>query len=743
MQQEDITYNSQLTRDEKKDIVRNYRKLLSATRYIFDSNDQKQIRKAIELATKHKTEVRRPSGKPSILHSLEIANIVATEIGLGRTSVICALLYDLIQNEDIEKLNLEGIFRKNVIEIISGLLKVQELYEKGVAVDSENFRKLLLSLAQDVRVILIILADRLETMRSLNLYSKNAQKKIAGEVGYLYAPMAHRLGLYSMKSEMEDSVMKYTNRKVYNFISNKLKETKVERDKYILDFIEPLEKELNKANLKFTIKGRTKSIHSIYTKMKKQNTPFEKVFDLFAIRVILDSEEKHEKADCWKVYSIVTDKYQPNPARLRDWLSIPKSNGYESLHTTVLGPDKKWIEVQIRSERMNEVAEKGLAAHWKYKGIKGEKGLDQWLSNIREVLENPELNAIDFIDDFKLNLYNKEVFVFTPKGELRRLPKGATVLDFAFDIHSGIGSKCVGGKINGKHASIKQELHNGDHIEIITNKTQKPTKEWLNVVATSRAKSKLKQALKEIDNKEAEIGKEILERRLKNSKIEIKDQLIHQLVKFFKCKTINDFYYDIAHEQIDIADIKNFISGLNKKESDASNEEVTHQKSAHNFTVRNNENNYDDVLVIDEKLKGVDYSLATCCNPIFGDDIFGFVSSSGGIKIHRASCPNAPDLHGRFGYRIVNAQWTTNSSANFQAIIKITGADDIGIVSNISQVITKDMNVNMRSISIDSDEGTFEGTVTVFVNNIDELDLLIRKIKNVKGVYNASRIDNN
>ncbi len=733
-----------ISKEEVAEIKSKYRKLLWACKNILTKEDIKEVREAIELALKRKTEYRRPSGILSAIHSLEVAYIVATEIGLGRTSIICALLYDVIQHEDVEKNEIADIFGKNVEDVIAGLIKVKNLYVKDSSVQTDNFRKLLLSFAKDVRVILIILADRLETMRNLKLYDVESQVKIASEVGFLYAPMAHRLGLYSIKSEMEDLVMKYTNREMYTYIAKRLNETKRERDKYIKDFIDPLKKELEEAGLKFEIKGRTKTIHSIHNKMKKQNTPFENVYDLFAIRVILDSKERDEKADCWKVYSIVTDKYQPNPTRLRDWLSIPKSNGYESLHTTVLGPEKKWVEVQIRTQRMNEVAEKGLAAHWKYKGGKGEEGMDEWLSNIRDVLENPELNAIDFIDDFKLNLYDKEVFVFTPKGDLKRLPKGATVLDFAFDIHSAIGVKCIGAKINGKHASIKDVLKNGDYIEVITSKTQEPRKEWLHVVATSRAKSKLKQALKDIEYKEAEYGKETLIRRLKNWKLDLTDQLVHQLVKYFKMKSINDFYREIGTGNIDVAHVKDYILQQEKKESEKDQNELAALKSATNFVAAMNEDELevsDDVLVIDQNLKNVDYTLAKCCNPIFGDDIFGFVSSLGGIKIHRKSCPNAPEMMTKFGYRIVDAKWSTGVSASFQITLKITGTDDIGIVSNISQVITKDLKLKMRSISIDSQEGSFEGTVTVFVNDTKMLDLIIKKIKNVKGVYSVVRID--
>jgi len=574
-------------------------------------------------------------------------------------------------------------------------------------------------------------------MRTLELYQEEDQLRISSEVGYLYAPMAHRLGLYVIKSEMEDLVMKFSNRDMYKFIAKKLNETKRARDKYIHEFIEPLKKELQEHGLKFEIKGRTKTIHSIYNKIKKQNTKFENVYDLFAIRVILDSQIKNEKAECWQVYSVVTDKYQPNPSRLRDWVSVPKTNGYESLHTTVLGPQNKWVEVQIRTERMNEVAEKGLAAHWKYKGVKGERGMDEWLSNVREILENPELNAVDFIDDFKLNLYDEEVFVFTPKGDLRRLKKGATVLDFAFDIHSEVGKKCVGARIDHRNVPIKYVLQNGDHVEILTSTNQEPKQDWLKIVVTSKAKTKLKQAIRELQYKEAEMGREVLSRRFKNWKLELNDQLLNQLVKQFGFKTIHDFMRAVAMEKIDFVRIKDFIVQSEKREQD---EVEPAEKSAADFYTTEEDLPEDDVLMIDRNLTNVDYKLAKCCNPIFGDEIFGFVAAAGGIKIHRANCPNAPDMRNKFGYRIVKAQWTVGSDTSYQATLKITGVDDIGIVTNISQVITKEMKVKMRSISVDSHEGVFEGTVTIFVDNTDRLTMLIKKIKNVKGVYSVSRV---
>jgi GTP pyrophosphokinase len=736
-----------LTKEERKDIIEKYRLLLKSSKNILHANDAQLIRQALDMAgRKDNVFHRRPSGVLSIVHALDVAHIVVNEIGLGRTSLICALLYDALQSSRLPAEALSGQFDEHVTNITDGLMKVAQLYEQNRAIQSENFRKLLLTFAQDVRVVLIIIADRLHTMRTLDGYDEDSQAKISSEVAYLYAPMAHRLGLYNIKSEMEDLVMKFTNRKLYKFIAKKLNETKRARDKYIAEFIAPLKKELERHDLKFEIKGRTKTIHSIHNKMKKQNVDFEQVFDLFAIRIILDSEEQNEKADCWKVYSVVTDKYQPNPSRLRDWLSIPKSNGYESLHTTVLGAENKWVEVQIRTQRMNEIAEKGLAAHWRYKGIQGEAGMDQWLSNIREILENPERNAIDFIDDFKLNLYDEEVFVFTPMGDLRRLPKGATVLDFAFDIHSEVGKKCVGARVNNRNVPIKHELQNGDHVEIQTSKQQEPKLDWLNIVVTSRAKTKLKQAIRELQYKEAEMGREVLIRRLKNWKFELTDLVLHQLVKKFKFKSVHDFYREVALEKVDIMSIKEFLQEEERKDKDAEKTTIAESsiRSAENFVQQSDmETGFDDVLVIDKNLSKVDYKFAKCCNPILGDDVFGFVAATGGVKIHRTSCPNATDMRTKFGYRIVKARWTGGAEASFQATLKIIGNDDIGIVTNISQVITKETKVRMRSITVNSNEGTFEGTVAVFVHNTDDLNLLIKKLKNINGVYEVSRIDSN
>lgn len=729
-----------LTPLENKQILNSYRALLRASRSFITDADIKQIRQAILFSTRKSEVLRRPSGTPSLLHSLEITRIVVEEIGVGRTSLICSLLYDVLRHGEITIDEIRHRFGNYVADIMDGLGKVAALYERNASVQTDNFRKLLLTFAQDVRVILIIIADRLRIMRTLDLYKPELHPKITSEVSYLYAPMAHRLGLYSIKSEMEDLVMKYTNRDMYKFIAHKLNETKRARDKYIGEFIAPLKEELDKQSLSFDIKGRTKTINSIYSKMKKQNVEFEQVFDLFAIRVILDSSEKNEKADCWKVYSIITDRYQPNPSRLRDWLSVPKSNGYESLHSTVLGPKSKWVEVQIRTRRMDEIAERGLAAHWRYKGIKGEQGMDKWLGNIREILDNPEINAVDFIDDFKLNLYDEEVFVFTPKGDLKRLPKGATILDFAFDIHTQIGKKCVGARVNQKNVSIKHVLQNGDTVEILTASNQAPKPDWLNIVVTSRARTKLKQALREIEYKEAEMGRELLERRLKNWKLDLNDQTIVLLIKQFGYKTVHDFFRDIAIDKLDVVAVKEFLQKEPDKEATGEDQTI---RSAQNFKAPSpsEEIASEDVLMIDRNLSNVDYRLAKCCNPIFGDEIFGFVSINGGIRIHRTSCPNAPDMQRKYGYRIVNAQWSGEAGGSYQASLRITGEDDIGIVTNISQVVSKEMGLKMRSINVHSHEGIFEGTISVFVNNKQLLNTLIKKVKSIRGVYTVSRID--
>lgn len=698
----------------------------------------------IELKTifkKHYTEYTSEEAAPgrSLSDKIRIVEIILNEIGLGKAAVLSILLHELVEKKLLSVEEIEKKFHTQVSSVIQGMLRVGELYERKSSLETENFRKLFLTFAEDIRVILIIIAEHLQIMRTLDSYPESNRQNIARESSFLYAPLAHRMGLYAIKTEFEDLSLKYTNRDIYRDIAHKINETKRSRDQYISEFITPLKEKLNETGFKFEIKGRTKSIHSIYSKIKKQNTPFENIYDLFAIRVILDVPIEKEKAACWQAYSIVADMYQPNPKRLRDWLSIPKTNGYESLHTTVLGPEGKWVEVQIRTVRMDEIAEKGLAAHWKYKGIKSESGMDEWLKNIREILENPELNAIDFMDDFKLNLYDKEVFVFTPNGDLHKLPKGATALDFAFSIHSGLGSKCVGAQVNGKNMTIKYVLNNGDQVKVLTSPTQKPNPAWLKVVTTSKAKTKIRQALKEVEFKDAEMGRETLVRRFKNWKIDLDDGKISRLAKKKGFKTVSDFYQEIAHEKLDMHVVRDAYVDLDK----LTTSEQPETRSAESFSKEINSSEItgkEDVLVIGEDLKGVDFRLAKCCNPIFGDDVFGFVSVVGGIKIHRTDCPNAPQMIARFGYRIVKARWSGKSvGSQYPITLHIVGHDDIGIVTNITSLISKEKNISLRSISIDSNAGLFQGNLTIMVNDTKELDGILKKIKIVKGVKSVSR----
>ncbi len=657
--------------------------------------------------------------------AFDIATIILKEMELGSSSALCALLYETGLTHAVDQ-------DSNTQIILNGLDKVKELYNKNTAIETENFRKLLLTLAQDIRVILIMVAERLWLMRHLKEYSPEDQVKIATETSYLYTPLVHRMGLYAIKSELEDVSLKFTNRKIYSEIAKKLSETKRSRDTYIDNFIAPVKEKLEKAGFKFEIKGRTKTIYSILNKMQKQDTAFEDIYDLFAIRVILDSKLKDEKSDCWRVYSIVTDMYQPNPKRLRDWLSIPKSNGYECLHTTVMGPEGKWVEVQIRTERMNNVAEKGLAAHWRYKGVQSEKGLDELMEGIREILENPETNAVDFMDEFRLGLYEKEVFVFTPSGELRKLHKGATVLDFAFDIHTKVGSQCVGAFINGKNVNLRQVLQNGDQVHIKTSSTQVPKQAWLKIVTTSKAKNKINQALREAKNKEADLGRELLSRRFKNWKLPIDESVTHRLVKKFKYTTDTEFFYDIHIGVLDTSAIRDVYNQMmddsTSEEQIAANEE---KRKAENYV---HQNDAEDVLTIDGKLQGVDYTLGKCCHPVKGDEIFGFLTSTGGLKIHRKSCPNALDMISRYDYRIVKAQWSGDNHHNREIILHVTGVDNIGVVTNISQVLTRESRVKVRSINLDSADGFFNGDISLFVNDGTALKSVIKKIKEIKGV---------
>jgi GTP pyrophosphokinase len=725
---------------ERVEILRRYRSLLRAVKPFMKKGDKRLLRTAFDMALDAHKDMRRKSGEPYIYHPLEVARITVEEIGLGTTSVICALLHDVVEDTEITLEEIEQEFGNVVARIIDGLTKISGLYNKSTNTSdqAENFRKMLLTLADDVRVILIKLADRLHNMRTLDSMPKEKQLKIASETSFLFAPLAHRLGLYAVKSELEDLALKYTEPEVYKDIARKLQETKAKRDRFIRDFIVPIRREMETTGMSFEIKGRPKSIFSIWNKMRKQGVEFEEVYDLFAIRIIIDSEPEREKADSWRAYSVVTDLYQPNPKRLRDWISTPKANGYESLHTTVMGAGGRWVEVQIRTRRMDEIAEKGLAAHWKYKETGSDNAFDDWLRRIREVLENPEPNALEFIDNFKLQLYAKDVFAFTPKGDLIKLPGGATALDFAFEIHTDIGMKCIGAKVNHKIVPLSYELQNGDQVEILTSSIQKPKADWLNFVTTAKAKSKIKQAIKDYRREMAEQGKDIFERKMKQWKTPITEELMAKVVKQFNVQSATDLHYLIATERLDLAQLKAFILNPNKGEN-----RTAPRIDEKNFgsLVRSNSSAADDLLIIDDKISKIDYTLANCCNPIPGDEIFGFVTINEGIKIHRVNCPNAVHLLSKYSYRVVKAKWTAASAVSFLAGIRITGLDDIGIISGISQVISNDLKVNMRSISVVSNDGMFEGNIMVFVNDTKHLETLMRKLLQVKGVLKVSRFD--
>lgn len=721
--------------EETTEILNHLRDIIGET---LKSDDEQQLREQLTTAIVEGHIQRDIFGLNPILQALRTAQIAVDEIGLKRDGVLATMLFTLVLNGHLTLEDTETKFGTSVAHIIHGLVKIHNLYKKNPIIESENFRNLLISFSEDMRVILIMIADRVNLMRQIrDTEAKEAQKEVSEEASYLYAPLAHKLGLYKLKSELEDLSLKYLEHDAYYMIKNSLNATKTSRDAYIKRFIGPIEEQLRNAGLKFHMKGRTKSIHSIWQKMKKQKCKFEGIYDLFAIRIILDSPLEKEKMQCWQVYSIITDMYQPNPKRLRDWLSVPKSNGYESLHITVLGPENKWVEVQIRTERMDEIAEHGLAAHWRYKGIKSEGSIDEWLANIRSALENND--DLQLMDQFKMDLYEDEVYVFTPKGDLLKFPKGATILDFAYYIHSNIGNTCTGGKINGKAVSFREKLHSGDTVEILTQSNQKPKRDWLNIVKSSKAKAKIRLALKETQAKDGLYAKELLERRFKNKKIEIEESLMSHIIKKLGYKETSDFYKDIADEKLDVntvieryIEVRDHDSGTRQAES------------AENFEYKNPNEKFaykeDDVLVIDRNLKGIDYKLAQCCHPIYGDDVFGFVTVSGGITIHRNTCPNAPELRKRFGYRIVKAKWSGKGSSQYAITLRIIGNDDIGIVSNITNIISKEDKLTMRSINIDSHDGLFSGNVVLMIEDNSKLNQLIKKLKTVKGVKQIIRI---
>ncbi|MEE1943510.1 bifunctional (p)ppGpp synthetase/guanosine-3',5'-bis(diphosphate) 3'-pyrophosphohydrolase [Pedobacter sp. KR3-3] len=724
---------------EKQEILKRYRALLRASKSTLQKGDKKEIRKAFEMALDSHKDMRRKSGEPYIYHPIAVAQIAAEEIGLGTTSIVCALLHDVVEDTDITLDDIEREFGKKTAKIIDGLTKISGVFDYNSSLQAENFRKMLLTLADDVRVILIKLADRLHNMRTMDFMPRHKQLKIASETIYLYAPLAHRLGLYAIKSELEDLSMKYLEPDTYKFIATQLNEKKAERNSFIKAFVEPINEILAEQGLVANVYGRPKSIHSIWNKMKKKNIPFEEVYDLFAIRIILDSPPEREKADCWKAYSIVTDLYRPNPDRLRDWVSSPKGNGYESLHTTVMGPKGQWVEVQIRTQRMNEIAEKGFAAHWKYKESTNDNGLDQWIQKVREMLSNPEANALDFLDDFKMNLFSDEIFIFTPKGALLQLPLGATALDFAFEIHTDVGAKCIGAKVNHKLVPLSHKLQNGDQVEIITSGKQVPKEDWLNIVVTAKAKSKIKSSLKEEKRKVAEAGKEILERKLKSLKITYNTDNLNKLTYFFKLQSTQDLFIGVANGKIELKDLKEYLSSEKEIENRGNDFKTDgRQVEALLNKVKGPES---DILLIGEDLQKIDYTLAACCNPIPGDDVFGFVTVNEGIKIHRTNCPNAAQLMANYGYRIVKAKWNGQKELTFLTGLHIVGIDDVGLINNITKVISNDFKVNMRSITVDTNDGIFDGSIMVFVNDTDHLDNLIKNLLEVKGVTGVTRFD--
>jgi GTP pyrophosphokinase len=673
----------------------------------------------------------------------QTAEILREEIGLKGDALQAVTLIPEVDEGKLTLDEVEAQYGPQVSRILHGLNRIQQLYQKNPVIESENFRNLLLSFAEDMRVILIMIADRVNLMRQIrDTENVEAKLEVSQEAAYLYAPLAHKLGLYKLKSELEDLSLKYLEHDAYYMIREKLNETKASRDAYIAAFIRPVEEKVKAAGIQCHIKGRTKSIHSIWEKMKKQKCGFEGIYDLFAIRIIIDCPEDKEKMQCWQAYSIVTDMYQPNPKRLRDWLSVPKSNGYESLHITVLGPEQKWVEVQIRTERMDEIAERGVAAHWRYKGVKGEGGLDEWLTGIRNMLEHSD--GLEAMDQFKMDLYEDEVFVFTPRGDLYKFPVGATVLDFAYHIHSKLGNQCTGGRINGKVVSIRQLLKSGDQVEILTSSQQKPRQEWLSIVKTSRAKSKIRLALKETQVKEGLFAKEMLERKFKNRKIEQEEATMFHVIKKLGFKEVSDFYKQIADGQLDVNTVIDKYVELKEGEKVVTGDNMA--RSASEFDLdesrfsQMNAHMTDDTLVIDRDLKGLDYQLARCCHPIYGDPIFGFVTINGGIKIHRQDCPNAPELRRRYGYRIVKAKWSGKGSSQYSITLRVIGNDDIGIVNNLTSIISKDERLVLRSINIDSHDGLFSGNLVVMLEDTSRLEALIKKLRTVKGVKQVERI---
>jgi len=727
------------TEELQQQVLTQYRGLIRTCQEEYDKEAMKLIRNSLDFLIAQTPQDQGRSDLHPVLYAIQLARMTVKELGLDALGVSSVLVLHCVEQLSIPVENVHAELGKRTAIIIEELLKISDLDTTTSSGQAENMRNLILTLATDFRVILVKIAERLFRMRRISSLDEKEQIALSCEAKYIYSPLAHRLGLYNVMSEMEDISMSVLEKETYQSIGQKLKATHVRRTRFIREFIQPVEEDLGKEKFKVEIKGRPKAISSIWRKMRKQKVEFEEIYDKFAIRIIVDTPPKKEKADCWRVYSIITDHYQPNPERLRDWISAPKSNGYESLHTTVVVPGGDWVEVQIRTRRMNEIAERGLAAHWKYKGIKGQAGIDQWIERVREALETSDVDASNLIEDLKLSQFSKEIFVFTPNGDLKKFSENATILDFAFDIHTDVGTSCVGAKVNGKNVPIRYTLKNGDRVEIMRSKNQKPKMDWLNVVVTSKAKTKIKQALKEAKLKESEQGKEILKRRFRNWKVEFDDSSVRRVIQHFKYRDAIDLYYDIATEKVDLLQIKELLTTA-RKPQEGKPEKI--EEHAVERLVSHATQETGEFLVIDDKLANVDFKLAKCCNPIHGDSIFGFVTISSGITIHRMNCPNAQQLLSRYAYRVVKARWNqAEKGSNFPVTLQITGVDDLGIVSNISDVISKDLQVNMRSISIESNDGMFEGTITLFVKDIRHLEALTRKLKKVKGVMNIRRFD--
>lgn len=722
---------------ENKEIVKRYKTLLRSCNSDIIREDKKLIRKAFNLAVEAHKGVRRKSGEPYIFHPIAVAQIVAKDIGLGATSIACALLHDVVEDTDYTLEDMEQMFNPKIRQIIDGLTKITDLAEQDISIQAENFRKMLLTLSDDVRVILIKLADRLHNMQTLDSMARHKQQKIGSETLYIYAPLAHRLGLYTIKTELEDLGLKYTEPDIYRDTARQLNETKKARVQYIQKFTKPLKDTLKSHGLICSIKGRPKSIFSICKKIKSQGVSFDEVYDKFAIRIIIESTIADEKSDCWKAYSLITDNYRPNPDRLRDWISTPKANGYESLHTTVMGPGGKWVEVQIRTKRMDEVAEKGYAAHWKYKqeGVSKEGNLEDWVNQIRELLENPESNAVDFLEEFKLNLFSKEIFVFTPNGDLRTLPKGASVLDFAFDIHSQLGATCLGCKVNGRLVPLSHKLKSGDQVEVITSHNQKPKKAWLNYVITAKAKNKIKSSLKDAKKAIAEEGKEILERKLKHLKLSFTDSVINELCSYFKYKTSLDLFFDVGSGVLTNTNIKEFV--LNKNSWYQYLKSKIYRKS--NKQIEQKEEVKFDTLVFGHTEEKLNFTYSKCCTPIPGDHVFGFTTIREGIKIHRHDCPNALRLQSNFAYRILKAKWIDSTNTESIALLNIKGIDRVGLVTEVTQILSNNLKINIQSINISSVDGIFDGLITVVILDKNSLTSVIETLKKAEGITSVKR----